>query len=179
MPYDRPGVRVNRLFEAVRIIKELFGDGAVDFKGDHYTITGHDAVPKPVQRPHPPILIGGGNERMLKHAAREADIIGLAPALVSNEAWAETNVADGTQEATDRKLGWIRDAAGERFDQIELSINLWIVMPTDDRDELAASIAAGLDISDEAGPATAARARQPVRLAGHDRRDGRDTRGTS
>jgi probable F420-dependent oxidoreductase len=157
MPYDRPGVRVSRLIEAVRIMKALFGDGAVSIEGEHYTITDHDALPKPVQRPHPPILIGGGNERMLKHAGREADIIGLAPAFVSNEAWAETNVADGTQEATDRKLTWIRDAAGERFDQIELSINLWIVIPTDDRGELAASIAAGLDISDEAGPATAAR----------------------
>ena len=112
MPYDRPGVRVDRMIEGVRIIKALHGDGPVDFDGEHYTITGHDALPKPVQRPHPPIMIGAGGKRLLTFAAQEADIIGLNPRNLGNDAWEVTNVGDATDEATDRKVAWIRDAAG-------------------------------------------------------------------
>jgi probable F420-dependent oxidoreductase len=144
MEYDPPAVRVDRMTEAVQIIKALHGDGPVDFKGEHYTIKGHDALPKPVQRPHTPILIGAGGKRMLTFAAREADIIGLNPKNLGNDAWAETNVGDATDQATDRKVAWIRDAAGARFDAIELSIVVPFIIETDDRMGMAEGIAAGL-----------------------------------
>jgi len=155
MPYDRPGVRVDRMIEGVRIIKALHGDGPVDFKGEHYRITGHDAFPKPVQRPHPPIMIGAGGKRLLTFAAQEADIIGLNPKNLGNDAWEVTNVGDATDEATDRKVAWIRDAAGPRFDDIELSIVVPFIIETDDRDGMAAGIASGLPPADgvEATPA--------------------------
>ena len=111
IPYDSPGTRVSRFIEGVRVVKALFGEAPVDFKGEHYTITGHDALPKPVQRPHPPIVIGGGGKRVLTFAAREADIININPTNLGNDNWAETNVNDATGEATDRKVEWIRDAA--------------------------------------------------------------------
>lgn len=143
--FDPPGTRVSRMMEAVTVVKGLCADGPFDFAGEHYTITAHDGLPKPVQRPHPPIMIGAGGERMLRFAAREADIIGLNPVRRSNAEWADQNVADATAEATDRKLGWIRESAGARFDDLELSIVAPFVVVTEDRVGLAESIAAGLD----------------------------------
>jgi probable F420-dependent oxidoreductase len=148
MPFDPPGERVSRMIEGVAVMKGLFADGPFDFTGEHYTITGHDAQPKPVQRPHPPIMIGGGGRRVLTFAAREADIIGLNPVKRSNEEWADQNIPDATAVATDRKVAWIRDAAGARFDELELSIVAPFVVETDDRDGLAASLVGGLDTGD-------------------------------
>lgn len=148
MPFDQPGTRVSRMFESVAVMKRLFAEGPFDFDGKHYTITAHNGLPKPVQRPHPPIMIGAGGERLLRFAAREADIIGLNPVRRSNLEWEDQNVVDATAEATDRKLGWIRDAAGARFDDLELSIVAPFVVITDDRVGLAESIAGGLDAGD-------------------------------
>jgi probable F420-dependent oxidoreductase len=145
IPFDPPGVRVSRFEEAVQLMKGLFGDGPFDFKGDHYTVVGHDAYPKPVQRPHPPILVGGGGKRLLTFAAREADIIGLNPRRRSNEQWDDQNLPDATAEAADRKVGWIRDAAGARYPSIELSVVVPFVVVTDDREGFAKTIAAGLE----------------------------------
>jgi probable F420-dependent oxidoreductase len=145
IPFDPPGTRVSRMFEAVAIVKGLCADGPFDFAGEHYTIAAHDGLPKPVQRPHPPIMIGAGGERLLRFAAREADIIGINPVRVSNAAWEDQNVADATAEGIDRKLGWIRESAGARFDEIELSIVAPYVFVTDDRLALAEAMAGGLE----------------------------------
>ena len=149
MSFDPPGVRVSRMIEAVTIMKGLFAEGPFDFSGEHYTIRAHDGLPKPVQRPHPPIMIGAGGERLLRFAAREADIIGINPVKRSNEAWEDQNVADATADATDRKVAWIRESAGPRFDDLELSIIAPFVVVTDDRVGLAESIAGGLPASNE------------------------------
>jgi len=142
--YDPPATRVGRLMEGVRVVKALLGDDPVHFAGEHYTIRGHQALPKPVQKPHPPILIGGGGPRVLRFAAREADIINVNPRNLGNESWAETNVNDATEEATDRKIGWVREAAGARLDDLELGVTVAFVIETDDRVALAESIASGL-----------------------------------
>ena len=60
MAYDRPGVRIDRFEEGIAVIKGAMADGPFSFAGRHYTITDYDGRPKPVQRPHPPLLIGGG-----------------------------------------------------------------------------------------------------------------------
>jgi probable F420-dependent oxidoreductase len=148
MPFDPPGVRVSRMIEAVAVMKGLFADGPFSFSGEHYTITEHNGLPQPVQSPHPPIMIGGGGERMLRFAAREADIIGINPAKPRNDTWEDQNIGDATAEATDRKVGWIRESAAERFNDIELSIVAPFLLVTDDRVGLAESIAAGLDAPD-------------------------------
>lgn len=146
--FDPPGVRVGRMIEGVRVMKGLFADGPFDFAGEHYRIEGHNGLPKPVQMPHPPLLIAGGGERMLRFAAREADIVGINPVKTSNAGWADQNVPDATAEAMDRKLGWIRDAAGDRFESLELSIVAPFVMVTDDRIGFARSLGEGLDTGD-------------------------------
>jgi probable F420-dependent oxidoreductase len=120
IPFEPTGVRIQRLTEAVAILKGCFADGPFSFAGEHYTITGHDGVPKPAQRPQPPIFLGGGGKRLLTLAGREAQIVGLAPRLVQGDrprvdAWSLTAAA------TEEKIGWIREAAGERFGDLELN----------------------------------------------------------
>lgn len=129
--YDAVGERVDRLAEGVAVLKGCFADGPFSFEGRHYTIRDHDGQPKPVQRPHPPLLIGGGGKRTLELAAREAQIIGLAPRA--------GRVGRGdplslTWEATAEKIGWVRAAAGERFEALELNVYPSSVEPrlTDD-----------------------------------------------
>ena len=121
LPFDPPGVRVDRLAEALQVFKGLFGAAPFTFAGRFYTVTKLDAVPKPVQRPHPPILVGAGGRRMLGIAAREADIIGIQTASLGTG----RTVADPSgllAETIAEKIGWVRQQAGARFDRIELSI---------------------------------------------------------
>lgn len=132
IPYDPPAVRVDRMVEGIAVMKGMFADGAFDYQGAHYTITGMDGLPKPLTRPHPPFLIGGGGKRVLGIAAREADIVGINPNLKSGVVGIDA-AADATAEATDRKVGWVRDAAGDRFDDLELNCLMFACIPTDDR----------------------------------------------
>lgn len=132
MPYDPPPVRVDRFEEGLRVLKGAFGPGPFSFEGKHYRITNYDGHPKPIQQPHPPFLIGAGGKRMLRIAAREADIIGINPNLAPGEITAEVG-RDGTAARTDVKLGWVREAAGDRFDDIEFNSLIYIGIVTDDR----------------------------------------------
>src|SRR5256885_1042012 len=77
LPYDPPAVRLDRLRESLHLLKGLFGPDPLTFHGTHYRITSLDGLPKPVQRPHPPLLVGGGGKRVLGLAAREADIVSV------------------------------------------------------------------------------------------------------
>jgi probable F420-dependent oxidoreductase len=120
IPFEPPAARVRRLTEAIAILKGCFAEGPFSFSGEHYTIAGHDGTPKPAQRPHPPIFLGGGSKRLLTLAARQAQIIGLAPRLMNSDpprldAWSLTAAA------TEEKISWIREAAGDRFGELELN----------------------------------------------------------
>ncbi len=122
IPFEPVGTRISKLAEAITVLKGCFGDGTFSFTGEHYTITGYDAPPKPVQRPHPPVFIGGGGRRLLTLAGREAQMVGLAPRLRMNPQG--TPVLDTpsiTLAATEEKIGWVRAAAGQRFGEIELN----------------------------------------------------------
>jgi probable F420-dependent oxidoreductase len=149
-PYDPAGTRVERLAEAVEVVKGVWSDGPFDFRGEHYTITGYDGAPKPVQRPHPPILLGGGGRRMLQLAGRVADIVGINPNLrrgaVTDDA-VKSTLADVTRE----KLAWVREGAGDRFDDLELQIRYFFAAIHDDARALAGTVAPGFGITaDEA-----------------------------
>jgi probable F420-dependent oxidoreductase len=110
-----PGpVRVGRLEEAVAVLKGCFADGPFSFTGDHYRITDYDGGPKPVQRPHPPFMIGGGGRRILSLAAREAQIVGLAPT-------AAGNLPRFRLDTTRQQIAWVREAAGDRFGELTLN----------------------------------------------------------
>jgi len=159
IPLAPPGVRVGRLAEAIHILKKLFGDDPVTFNGQHYTITELDGYPKPVQRPHPPFVIGGGGKRILELAAREAATINLTPK--SRPDGSGLDVADSTAAAFDQKLEWIRDAAGDRFPEIELGTLLQRLIVTDDAPQAVEAL------SHEWAPLTPDQLREcPLVLAG-------------
>jgi probable F420-dependent oxidoreductase len=140
IPHDPAGVRIDRLEEAITVIKGLFAEGPTSFSGEHYTITGLDGLPKPVQQPHPPFLIGGGAPRVLRLAGREADIVGVNPAIRSGNVDEDAG-RDMAPGVTDRKLEWVREGAGDRFDDIELNMLVFAVIVTDDREDLVAKLA--------------------------------------
>jgi probable F420-dependent oxidoreductase len=122
LPFEPVAVRVSRLGEAIAVLKGCFGDGPFSFAGAHYTITEHDGRPKPVQRPHPPLFIGGGGRRILTLAGQQAQIVGLAPRLMpGDQTEPKPDPRSLTAAATEEKIGWIREAAGDRFDQLEIN----------------------------------------------------------
>lgn len=147
---DRPGVRIERMEEALDAVEALWGEGPATVAGRHYTITGLDGLPKPVQRPRPPILIGGGGRRMLELAARRADVVGLNVNLAKGVIDADAG-PDGTAARTDEKLSWIRAAAGERFDALEIQTRVHLYLATDDRAGMAEAFAPGLGLSPAEG----------------------------
>jgi probable F420-dependent oxidoreductase len=129
IPFDAPGVRVGRLEEAVRLLKSLYADGPVTFSGRYYTMNGFELFPKPLQRPHPPILLAGGSKRTLSLAAREADIVNLNPRVLPGGN--SPDLQDASAEATAQKVALIREVAGERFAEIELATELFAVVRND------------------------------------------------
>ena len=148
IPFDAPGTRIERLEEAVPIIKGLLAGERVTFAGRHYTIADLEGRPTPVQRPHPPIAIGGGGRRTLTLAAREATIVGLVPR--ARRDGSGLDLADLSDAATRQKLEWVRAAAGDGFDSLEINALIQAVAVTDQRtaaaDQLAARFKASRDV---------------------------------
>jgi probable F420-dependent oxidoreductase len=144
--HDRPGLRIDRMIEAVGVLRGLWADEPFSFDGEHYTITEMNGLPKPVQVGGPPIIVGGGARRVLSTAARLADIVGVNPNVGAGSVGPEA-IASMSADATDEKLGWIREAAGGRFDDIEVSILKFVTIVTDDRDTVAGKVggAMGMD----------------------------------
>jgi probable F420-dependent oxidoreductase len=145
MVYDPPGVRISRFKEGLTIIKGLLGEGPVNFAGTYYTITNHEGTPKPVQKPLP-ILVGGGGKRVLSIAAREANIVGINFNLEQG-AVNRTTMQTGGAGSTDEKIGWIRAAAGSRFDELELNVTVFVAIVTDDQAGMAERVAPGFGMS--------------------------------
>jgi probable F420-dependent oxidoreductase len=138
--FDPPATRIDRLGESIRIIKGLMADGPFEFSGRHYEIRGVEGIPKPAVRPHPPFLVAGGGRRVLELAAREADTIGINVSLPGGVLAAGV-AASATDDATRRRIEWIRAAAGVRFDDLELSTFAVAVAVTDDPEAAARALA--------------------------------------
>jgi probable F420-dependent oxidoreductase len=150
LPFDRGGVRIDRLEESIRVMKGIWAEAPVTFAGQHYGVTGINGVPKPLQRPHPPLLIGGGKERMLKLAGREADIVGILTSDVSSGTLI-SDIRERMAAAVHQKIDWIRQGAGHRFDQIELSLIPTIIFTDDRRSHIESLIRQqGWDVTVEA-----------------------------
>ncbi len=145
---DPPGVRIDRLEEALAVLKGLFADKPCHFEGKHYQVRGLEGTPKPVQRPYPPIVIGGGGKRVLSLAGREADVVAIN--MNMQKGLIDASVGpNATVDATHQKIAWIREAAGERFDGLILQSRIHLALPGSDRTEMANNLAAGFGLTPE------------------------------
>jgi probable F420-dependent oxidoreductase len=138
IPFERGRIRVERLEESVRIIKALWSEGPVSAVGAHYQVKDLDGLPKPVQRPHPPIMIGGTRPRILSFAAREADIVSFLADLDDPATWSIDVLAEKSLR--------VREEAGGRG--LELHLNTDLVAVGDDRVVKRLAREANLDPAD-------------------------------
>lgn len=137
--FDPAPVRIARLAETTRALKALFAGDEVAFDGNDVRLHGFAGRPIPVQKPHPPIMIGGGGRRVLELAAREADVVSFNFNNRSGVIGVD-GVKTSTADETARKVGWVRAAAGARFDALELEIGAYFTFVG----EAAAGIASGM-----------------------------------
>jgi probable F420-dependent oxidoreductase len=132
IPMDAAATRVDRLEEGLAVLEGLFAPGPFSFDGKHYQVANLDGQPVPIQDPHPPFIIGGGGPRVLELAGRKADIVGINPAIRSGHVDSAA-ARDGAAAVTDRKAGWVRAAAGDRYDDLEIQMLMYACVITDDR----------------------------------------------
>ncbi|HEY8215566.1 MAG TPA: LLM class flavin-dependent oxidoreductase, partial [Acidimicrobiia bacterium] len=129
---DPPAVRIDRLEEAIAVVKGLFADAPFTFAGEHYRISDLDGLPKPVQRPHPPLFLGGGSPRVLRLAGREANVVGVNASLRRGTLGTHA-IRDLSPDRVVEKIGWVHEgarAAGRSPGDVELEINLWLARIT-------------------------------------------------
>ena len=148
--FDPAATRIERLAESVHIVKALFAGEAVSFTGEHYRLTEHRLYPLPVQRPHPPLLIGSNSREGLLLAAREADIVGLM-GFGHRQGGREINPSGFTEAATATRIDWIREAAGSHFANLELNVLVQHVIVTNHAVDAAAEFVARSASLREAG----------------------------
>ena len=119
--FDAAGRRIARLDESLRIIKGLLAGTPVRQASDSYRIDGLslDVLPSPRQG-SPRLLVGAGGRRMLRLAARHADIIGVLPSPIRDSTDSD-DPRDRLPAAFDDKIGVVREAAGERFGNLEIN----------------------------------------------------------
>jgi probable F420-dependent oxidoreductase len=148
MQYDTPGVRIDRFIEGVAIIRGLMKPDPFSFEGNHYTITNMTGLPRPVQQPCPPVLVGGGGKRVLTYAAQEVDIIGINGTLTAGVVGAEA-IASMTAEAVDEKVAVVANAGAHRLGEIEMNVRAFFVNVTDERANAVSSMANLIRVPEE------------------------------
>lgn len=152
IPQASAGIRLDRMVEAVQIMRGFWGEASFSFQGEHYSVAEVDSVPKPASKI--PILIGGGGKKVLTLAARHADIVSINPKVVGRK-FDSRSLGTAVEELVDERVGWIKDAAGSRFGELELQMHVFGAKITDNAESVAADIASRLGIPPEvvlAGP---------------------------
>jgi probable F420-dependent oxidoreductase len=148
MQYDSPGVRIDRFIEGVDVIRGHMGADVFSYSGKHYTIANLNGLPKPVQQPCPPILVGGGGKRVLTYAAREVDIVGINGTLTAGVVGPEA-IASMTAEAVDEKVVIVAEAGAHRLNDIEMNVRAFFVNVTDDRAQAVSGMASLIRVPEE------------------------------
>ncbi|MFM2071298.1 MAG: hypothetical protein RLZZ623_1561 [Actinomycetota bacterium] len=139
-------VRIERLGEAIAIMRGLWGDGAFSFTGKHYSVAEVDAKPKPVSPI--PIMVGGGGRKLLTLAAQSADIVGINPKIVGRSI-NPRSMSTAAADVVDEKIGYVREGAGDRFDDIELQLQIFKTVVTDQPDAIIGQLATAFGLPPE------------------------------
>jgi len=145
LPFDPALPRIDRLAETVHAFKRFCSGELLDIQGEHVSWHGFAGIPRPVQRPHPPLMIGGGSRRVLELAAREAQVVSLNFNNRSGVIGAD-GMHSGSAEATEQKLSWVRAAAGSRWESLEIEIGAYFSFVGGAAKGIAEGIAKGLGI---------------------------------
>lgn len=146
LPMDRGRVRVERLGEAVRLMKRLFTEEQVDFAGAYYRVAKAECRPKTIQQPHPPLMIAGGGRQILTLAAQEANIVAIVPEGITGSGKLAVDAV--RLETMVEQAALVRREAGSRADEIELSMFLDCVL-TDDREKTISTMAEAAKVGRE------------------------------
>lgn len=145
--YDRPGVRIDRFIEGLEVIRGCMAAESFSYSGKHYTITNYNGLPKPIQAPCPPILIGGGGKRVLTYAAQHADIVGVNATLTAGAVGPDV-IATMSAAAVDDKVAIVRNSVGGRVNDIEMNIRAFMVNVTDDASGAINRLASAMHVDD-------------------------------
>ena len=148
LPFDSAGQRIDRLAESVELIKKVFSDEPLDHQGTFYSAQGFQGSPRPLQRPHPPFMIGGGGKKILSLAAREADVVSFNFNNRSGRIGPD-GVQSATARATEEKVGWVREVAGKRFDEIELEIGAYFTFVNEKPQPIVEGFSQAMGLSPE------------------------------
>jgi probable F420-dependent oxidoreductase len=135
---DDADTRIERLAEAVQIFRGLWSGEPFSFSGKHYTVAETTGYPKPAS--DIPILIGGGGQKILSLAAQQADIVGINPKIVARGI-NPRSMATAAADVVDEKLGYVKAAAGDRFDSLELQLQVFVTVVTEDPMAVAEKLA--------------------------------------
>jgi probable F420-dependent oxidoreductase len=135
---DDAMTRINRLEEAIDVMRGCWGEGAFSHQGRHYSVSEIDAQPKPIS--NIPIIVGGGGEKLLGMAGRKADIVGINPKIVGRSI-NPRSMATAAADVVDEKIRYVKAGAGDRFDQIELQLQVFATVVTDDPMSVAEKMA--------------------------------------
>jgi probable F420-dependent oxidoreductase len=145
LTFDRPGRRIAKLAEVVALIKAHWDGRELDYAGQQVQVRGYAGRPRPVQRPHPPIMIGGAGPRMLSFAGREADIVSMSSVpFVARD-------SDGLDPKTvaQRRTDVVRTAAAERYGRLDIESSPYFTAITDDTEAALAKAASSSGIPAE------------------------------
>jgi probable F420-dependent oxidoreductase len=126
---DNALTRIERLEEAITVMRGLWGAGPFSHEGRFYSVSEIDAQPKPIS--NIPITVGGGGPKLLAMAARKADVVGINPKIVGRSI-NPRSMATAAADVVDEKIGYVKAAAGDRFDQLELQLQVFATVVTDD-----------------------------------------------
>jgi probable F420-dependent oxidoreductase len=152
LPLDPPATRIDRMAESLAVMRSLWSGGVTTVDGDHYRVRGLSGTPSPARPGGPPVIIGGGGRRVLRLAAAHADIVGVNPNLAAGAIGPDV-IATAVPAAYDERLAWLRQAAGARFDELELQCLTFAVQVVPDGPAVLERLAAlfGMSVDDVAG----------------------------
>ena len=136
--FDEPAIRIDRLADVIEGVKAFREEKAIQLNNQTLNWDGFEGLPKPLGSA--PIMVGGGSPRVLRLAGREADIVSLN---FNNRAGmiGPDGVQKSTQEETLKKIGWIKEGAGDRFADLEIEIGAYFTVVTDDAKPVVAGFA--------------------------------------